>query len=157
MDKGSEVHSLTPMKDGLAAAASDQEVFIISKDSIESHNITATAMVYEPCQDRLWFFGELGSKSILRMDVKTGEETTKNLQYALPLQPTFVLIEGDSLYIHGYDAKGDSDRLSLDLTLEGSMSSGRGFLNFLFLFAGVLMLGTQLYTIIDRTLLQKKR
>jgi hypothetical protein len=45
----------------------------------------------------------------------------------------------------------------LDLTLEGSMSSGRGFLNFLFLFAGVLMLGTQLYTIIDRTLLQKKR
>ena len=157
MDKGSEVHSLTPMKDGLAAAASDREVFIISKDSIESHNITATAMVYEPCQDRLWFFGELGSKSILRMDVETGEETTKNLQYALPLQPTFVVIEGDSLYIHGYDAKGDSDRLSLDLTLEGSMSSGRGFLNFLFLFAGVLMLGTQLYTIIDRTLLQKKR
>ena len=157
MDNGSEVHTLTLMKDGLAAAASDEEVFIISKNSIETYDISATAMVYELSEDRLWFFGELGSKSILRMDVETGQETTKNLQYALPLQPTFVLIEGDSLYIHGYDAKGESDRLSLDLTLEGSMSSGRGFLNFLFLFAGVLMLGTQLYTIIDRTLLQKKR
>lgn len=157
MGNGSEVHSLTSMKDGLAAAASTQEAYTISKDSIEIHSISATAMVYEPSENRLWFFGELGSKSILRMDVETGEETTKNLQYALPLQPTFVLIEGDSLFIHGYDAKGESDRLSLDLTLEGSMSSGRGFLNFLFLFAGVLMLGTQLYTIIDRTLLQKKR
>tara|TARA_B110000444_G_scaffold22277_1_gene18501 strand:+ start:2648 stop:3880 length:1233 start_codon:yes stop_codon:yes gene_type:complete len=157
MGNGSEVHSLTSMKNGLAAAASNQEAYIISKDSIEIHSISATAMVYEPCEHRLWFFGEQGSKSILRMDVETGEETTKNLQYALPLQPTFVLIEGDSLYIHGYDNKGEPDRLSLDLSLEGSMSSGRGFLNFLFLFAGVLMLGTQLYTIIDRTLLQKKR
>tara|TARA_B110001452_G_scaffold127656_1_gene106051 strand:- start:55 stop:1287 length:1233 start_codon:yes stop_codon:yes gene_type:complete len=157
MGNGSEVHSLTSMKNGLAAAASNQEAYIISKDSIEIHSISATAMVYEPCEHRLWFFGEQGSKSILRMDVETGEETTKNLQYALPLQPTFVLIEGDSLYIHGYDNKGEPDRLSLDLSLEGSMSSGRGFLNFLFLFAGVLMLGTQLYTIIDRTLVQKKR
>ena len=157
MGNGSEVHSLTSMKNGLASAASNQEAYIISKDSIEIHSISATAMVYEPCEHRLWFFGEQGSKSILRMDVETGEETTKNLQYALPLQPTFVLIEGDSLYIHGYDNKGEPDRLSLDLSLEGSMSSGRGFLNFLFLFAGVLMLGTQLYTIIDRTLVQKKR
>ena len=156
-DNGSGIHSMVSMKDGFAAAASDREVFIISEDSIEFYNISATAMVYEPCEHRLWFFGELGTKSILRMDVETGEETTKNLQYALPLQPTFVLIEGESLYIHGYDEKGEPDRLSLDLTLEGSMSSGRGFLNFLFIFAGVLMLGTQLYTIIDRTLVQKKR
>jgi len=157
MGNGSEVHSLTSMKDGLAAAASNQEVYIISKDLIEIKTISATAMVYEPCEHRLWFFGKLGSDSLLRLDVETGEESTKNLQYSLPLQPTFVIIEGDSLYIHGYDKKGEPDRLSLDLTLEGSMSSGRGFLNFLFIFAGVLMLGTQLYTIIDRTLLQKKR
>ena len=157
MGNGSEVHSLTSMKDGLAAAASNQEVYIISKDLIEIKSISATAMVYEPCEHRLWFFGKLGSDSLLRLDVETGEESTKNLQYSLPLQPTFVIIEGDSLYIHGYDKKGEPDRLSLDLTLEGSMSSGRGFLNFLFIFAGVLMLGTQLYTIIDRTLLQKKR
>ena len=156
-DNGSGVHSMVLMKDGFVAAASDREVFIISENSIEFYDISATAMVYEPCEHRLWFFGELGTKSILRMDVETGEETTKNLQYALPLQPTFVLIEGESLYIHGYDEKGEPDRLSLDLTLEGSMSSGRGFLNFLFIFAGVLMLGTQLYTIIDRTLVQKKR
>ena len=157
MGNGSEVHSLTSMKDGLAAAASNQEVYIISKDLIEIKTISATAMVYEPCEHRLWFFGKLGSDSLLRLDVETGEESTKNLQYSLPLQPTFAIIEGDSLYIHGYDKKGEPDRLSLDLTLEGSMSSGRGFLNFLFIFAGVLMLGTQLYTIIDRTLLQKKR
>jgi hypothetical protein len=157
MRDGSEVHSLTSMKDGLAAAASNKEVYIISKDSIEIKNISTTAMVYEPCEHRLWFFGQLGSDSILRLDVDSGEESTKNLQYALPLQPTFVIIDDDSLYIHGYDEKGEPDRLSLDLTLEGSMSSGRGFLNFLFIFAGVLMLGTQLYTIIDRSLLQKKR
>ena len=156
MRDGSEVHSLTSMKNGLAAAASNKEVYIISKNSIEIKNITTTAMVYEPCEHRLWFFGQLGSDSILRLDVDSGEESTKNLQFDLPLQPTFVIIDGDSLYIHGYDEKGEPDRLSLDLTLEGSMSSGRGFLNFLFIFAGVLMLGTQLYTIIDRSLLQKK-
>ena len=155
--EGSEVHTLTSMKNGLAAAASNQEVYLITKDSIEVLSISTTAMVYEPCKHRLWFFGEIGSDSILRMDVETRDEATKNLQYALPLQPTFVVIEGDSLYLHGYDKKGEPDRISLDLTLEGSMSSGRGFLNFLFIFAGVLMLGTQLYTIVDRTLLQKKR
>jgi len=107
-------------------------------------------MVYEAENNRAWLFAERSSESVLRVDVETGVASSKNLAYALPLQPTWSSIEGDSLYVHGFNAQGEADRLSLDLTIEGSLSSGRGFLNFAFILVGVIMIATQAYMMVEK-------
>jgi len=68
------------------------------------------------------------------------------------LQPTSGTVNGDVLIVHGFDAQGESDRISLDLTIEGSLSSGRGFLNFGFLVVGFIMLVTQGYMMVEKAI-----
>ena len=101
-------------------------------------------------------FGQRGTESILRIELQSGERTSKNLAYPLPLQPTKGVIEGDTLYIHGFDTQGKADRISLDLSLEGSLSSGRGLLNFAFIVVGLIMIVTQAYLLIEKATHVKK-
>ena len=113
-------------------------------------------MVYESEHDRAWLFGERGSESMLRIDVASGETSTKKLGFPLSVSPTSGVIAGDSLYIHGFDSQGQAQRLSLDLSLEGSLSSGRGFLNFAFIFVGVIMIATQGYLMVEKAMHTRK-
>ena len=154
--KGSEVHSMSRTSDGGAVVASDQEFYIVSINSVQNYPFTSSAMVYESGHDQAWLFGTRGSESILRVDVATGDSTTKNLAYPLSLQATNGMIEGDNLYIHGFDSMGKANRLSLDLNLEGSLSSGRGFLNFAFIIVGVIMIATQGYLMVEKAMHLKK-
>ncbi len=156
MGNGSEIHSLSRTVDGGAVAATNQEFYIVSVNSAQVFWYTSTSMVYEAEHDRSWLFGQRGSESILRVDLDTGETSSKNLAYPLPLQPTAGSIEGDSLYIHGFDSQGEADRLSLDLTIEGSLSSGRGFLNFSFIIVGVIMISTQGYLMFEKAMHTKR-
>ncbi|MGB1525061.1 MAG: hypothetical protein ACPHCK_03465, partial [Candidatus Poseidoniaceae archaeon] len=142
MGNGSEIHSMSRTADGGAVASTDQEFYIVSKNSVQVLSYSSTSMVYEPEYDRAWLFGERGSESILRVDVETGESSVKKLGYPLPIMPTSGVISGETLYVHGFDAQGEADRLSLDLSIEGSLSSGRGFLNFAFIIVGVIMIAT---------------
>ncbi|MGB1897863.1 MAG: hypothetical protein ACPHRB_03395 [Candidatus Poseidoniaceae archaeon] len=156
MGNGSEIHSLARTSDGGAVVATNQEFYIVSIDSVQMQAFASTVMVYESEHNRAWLFGARGSESILRIDVSTGESTSKNLPYPLPLQSTAGMIEGDVLYIHGFDSNGKADRISLDLTLEGSLSSGRGFLNFAFIVVGVIMIATQAYLMVEKAMHLKK-
>ena len=156
MGNGSEIHSLARTYDGGAVVATNQEFYIVSIDSVQMQAFASTVMVYECEHNRAWLFGARGSESILRIDISTGESTSKNLPYPLPLQSTAGMIEGDVLYIHGFDSNGKADRISLDLTLEGSLSSGRGFLNFAFIVVGVIMIATQAYLMVEKAMHLKK-
>ena len=156
MGNGSEIHSIHATKDGGSVASTNEEFYIISKDSVQVLPYASTTMVYESEHDRAWLFGERGSESMLRIDVESGETSTKKLGFPLSVSPTSGMIAGDSLYIHGFDSQGQAQRLSLDLTLEGSLSSGRGFLNFAFLFVGVIMIATQGYLMVEKAMHTRK-
>ncbi|MGB1797878.1 MAG: hypothetical protein ACPHM4_01200 [Candidatus Poseidoniaceae archaeon] len=156
MGNGSEIHSMSRTADGGAVASTDQEFYIVSKNSVQVLSYSSTSMVYEPEYDRAWLFGERGSESILRVDVETGESSVKKLGYPLPLMPTSGVISGETLYVHGFDAQGEADRLSLDLSIEGSLSSGRGFLNFAFIIVGVIMIATQGYLMVEKAMHVKR-
>ena len=156
MGNGSEIHSMSRTADGGAVASTDQEFYIVSKNSVQVLSYSSTSMVYEPEYDRAWLFGERGSESILRVDVETGESSVKKLGYPLPLMPTSGVISGETLYLHGFDAQGEADRLSLDLSIEGSLSSGRGFLNFAFIIVGVIMIATQGYLMVEKAMHVKR-
>ena len=156
MGNGSEIHSIHATKDGGAVVSTNEEFYIISKDSVQVLPYASTTMVYESEHDRAWLFGERGSESMLRIDVASGETSTKKLGFPLRVSPTSGMIAGDSLYIHGFDSQGESQRLSLDLSLEGSLSSGRGFLNFAFIFVGVIMIATQGYLMVEKAMHTRK-
>lgn len=156
MGNGSEIHSMSRTADGGAVASTDQEFYIVSKNSVQVLSYSSTSMVYEPEYDRAWLFGERGSESILRVDVETGESSVKKLGYPLPIMPTSGVISGETLYVHGFDAQGEADRLSLDLSIEGSLSSGRGFLNFAFIIVGVIMIATQGYLMVEKAMHVKR-
>ena len=156
MGNGSEIHSIHATIGGGAVAATNEEFYIISKNSVQVLPYASTTMVYESQHDRAWLFGERGSESMLRIDVDTGETSTKKLGFPLPVSPTSGVIAGDSLYIHGFDSQGEAQRLSLDLSLEGSLSSGRGFLNFAFIFVGVIMIATQGYLMVEKAMHTRK-
>ena len=70
--------------------------------------------------------------------------------------PTSGVISGETLYVHGFDAQGEADRLSLDLSIEGSLSSGRGFLNFAFIIVDVIMIATQGYLMVEKAMHVKR-
>ena len=156
MGNGSEIHSIHVTKDGGAVVSTNEEFYIVSKDSVQVLPYASTTMVYEPEHDRAWLFGERGSESMLRIDVDSGETSTKKLGFPLTVSPTSGVIAGDSLYIHGFDSQGQAQRLSLDLSLEGSLSSGRGFLNFAFIFVGVIMIATQGYLMVEKAMHTRK-
>lgn len=156
MGNGSEIHSIHSTKDGGSVASTNEEFYIISKDSVQVQPYASTTMVYESEHDRAWLFGERGSESMLRIDVESGETSTKKLGFPLSVSPTSGMIAGDSLYIHGFDSQGQEQRLSLDLSLEGSLSSGRGFLNFAFIFVGVIMIATQGYLMVEKAMHTRK-
>ncbi|CAI8328637.1 MAG: Uncharacterised protein [Candidatus Poseidoniaceae archaeon] len=156
MGNGSEIHSIHATKDGDAVVSTNEEFYVISKDSVQVLPYASTTMVYESGHDRVWLFGERGSESILRIDLASGETSSKKLGFPLSLSPTSGVIAGDSLYLHGFDSQGQATRLSLDLTLEGSLSSGRGFLNFAFIFLGVIMIATQGYLMVEKAMHTRK-
>ena len=156
MGNGSEIHSMSRTADGGAVASTDQEFYIVSKNSVQVLSYLSTSMIYEPEYDRAWLFGDRGSESILRVDVETGESSVKKLGYPLPIMPTSGVISGETLYVHGFDVQGEADRLSLDLSIEGSLSSGRGFLNFAFIIVGVIMIATQGYLMVEKAMHVKR-
>ena len=153
---GSEIHSIHATTDGGAVAATNEEFYIISKNSVQVLPYVSTTMVYEAEHNRVWLFGDRGSESMLRIDVGSGQTSTKKLGFPLSVSPTSGLIAGDSLYVHGFDSQGQAQRLSLDLSLEGSLSSGRGFLNFAFIFVGVIMIATQGYLMVEKAMHTRK-
>jgi len=156
MGNGSEIHSIHATTDGGAVASTNEEFYIISKNSVQVLPYASATMVYESQHDRVWLFGERGSDSVLRIDVESGMTSTQKLGFPLPLSPTSGVTAGELLYIHGFDAQGQAQRLSLDLTLEGSLSSGRGFLNFAFIVVGVIMIATQGYLMVEKAMRTRK-
>ena len=81
--------------------------------------------------DRVWLFGDVGSKTILR---HSGDQV-EQLSLAEPL--TFQIeskgFASEQIFLHGTDGQGEPQTLIIDTSAPGSIESGRGFLNFLFL------------------------
>ena len=156
IENGSEIHSISRTSGGGAVVATNEEIHIVSSDSMEMMKYPSTLMIYECEHHRAWLFGERGSKSVLRVDLDTGDASSKNLAYPFPLQATSGMVEDGTLYIHGFNAQGEADRVSLDLSIEGSLSSGRGLLNFGFILVGVIMIATQGYMMVEKAMHTKK-
>jgi len=137
-------HSLLPLSDGTVFAAGDHgSTYFSILGSMTHHNAPSVAATVDDA-DRVWLFGNAGSKTILR---HSGEQV-EQLSLAEPL--TFRIenqgFASEQIFLHGTDGQGAPQTLIIDLSAPGSIESGRGFLNFLFLTVFSIIMGVMIWT-----------
>ena len=124
------VHTLLALSDSTVFAAGTEESSIVHSNGDITHlDSGSVAAVVDDC-DRVWLFGDVGSKTIIRV-LDTEQETV-----ALPRPLTFAAESSGfgehHIFLHGVDDSGEVRTLTIDTTAPGSIESGRGFLNFMF-------------------------
>lgn len=148
--EGGLYHSLMMLDDDAVFAAGDQGSTIVSSSGSMTHfNVASVAAVLD-CENRVWLFGDVGSKTIVRYSGENAEQ----LSLAQPL--TFQIESkgygNDVIYLHGTDERGEAQTLLIDTSAPGSIESGRGFLNFLFLTVFSITMGVMAWTAGSRLL-----
>ncbi len=152
--EGGLYHSLMMLDDGDVFAAGDQGSTLVSTSGSMTHlNVPSVAAVVD-CRDRVWLFGDVGSKTIVRYSGENAEELS--LSQALTFQIESKGYGNDVIYLHGTDERGEAQTLLMDTSAPGSIESGRGFLNFLFLTVFSITMGVMAWTAGSRLLAARR-
>mgnify|MGYP005704503711 FL=1 len=138
MEASGVFHSLAWAEDTLVVGGTVDSMLITPSQDVSILPAPA-ARVVSDSDGTVWFIGALGSSSIASYDA-TGFEVHP-LSRHVPVDVTDAGTQGVHVHVHGVDADGLPIHWSIDTTADGSIESGRGFLNLMFLIFGSVMLG----------------
>ena len=146
-------HSLLGTEDGVVVGGSLAGYHVGFDATITEIKAPSNVAVVD---DRgiVWFLGDQGSTTLGVYE--DGVYTVETLSNPMPIATTVVAINGDMIDVHGTNVEGVPAQWSVDTTANGSIESGRGFLNLLFLIAGGAILG-MMGVSAGRALLQEQR
>ena len=130
-------HSLAWADDVLVIGGTVESLVIKANQEVSSINVPAAKVVGDT-DGSVWFIGPLGSSNIATYD-SAGVEFHQ-LSRHVPVDVTDAGMQGDHVHVHGVDENGLPIQWSIDITADGSIESGRGFLNLMFLLFGGVML-----------------
>ena len=131
-------HSLVSTPEGAVVGGTETSYIIANDASIAALNAPSASTVMDT-SGSVWFFGEQGATTI--GEYTDGEYTVHTLTRPMPVEISAIAAQDTTLHLHGTDATGAPVQWSIDATANGSIESGRGFLNLLFLIAGAAVLG----------------
>lgn len=131
------LHSFAWADDTLVIGGTVESLTISPNEEVAAIDAPA-ARVIGDMDGTVWFIGPLGSSSIATYD-NTGFEVHQ-LSRHVPVDVTDAGMQGDHVHVHGVDENGFPIQWSIDITADGSIESGRGFLNLMFLLFGGVML-----------------
>ena len=147
LDKG-EIHSLIRLDNGSLLAAGTDSAVHISKDrtttTVDFSSVSATL----DDNGVVWMFGSQGSTSVVRMADGVAEKMP--LAQPLPLTVETSDVSDGIVYAHGLNANGEPATYTIDSLASGSIESGRGFLNFMFVIATSVVMGVMIWTAFKR-------
>ena len=147
LDKG-EIHSLIQLDNGSLLAAGTDSAVHISKDrtttTVDFSSVSATL----DDNGVVWMFGSQGSTSVVRMADGVAEKMP--LAQPLPLTVETSDVSDGIVYAHGLNANGEPATYTIDSLASGSIESGRGFLNFMFVIATSVVMGVMIWTAFKR-------
>ena len=125
------------------AAGTDSTVHI-AKDrtttSIDVPSVSAT----EDETGKVWLLGPKGSTSVVRL-TSSGAETLP-LARPIPVSIEVSDVSEGILYSYGTRDNGEPATYTIDTLAIGSIESGRGFLNLMFVAVSSVVLGVMLWT-----------
>jgi len=131
-------HSLVSTSEGAVVGGTEASYLVADDASIEALNAPSASAVMD-ASGSVWFFGERSATTI--GEYTDGSYIVHTLTRPMPLEVSAIAAQGTTLHLHGTDASGAPVQWSVDATANGSIESGRGFLNLLFLIAGAAVLG----------------
>jgi len=109
---------------------------------------TPTVQVIGDSEGTVWFLGAMGSTTLQSLD-DTGL-STHVLGRPVPVDLSSVGESGDFVHVHGVDENGDPVQWNIDIKANGSIESGRGFLNLLYMLVGGVVLASMLrYAVVE--------
>ena len=130
-------HSTAWADDVLVVGGTVESLLVSPNEHVESIDAPAATVVSD-ASGTVWFIGALGSTTIATYN-EDGFEIHQ-LSRHVPVDVSDVGQQGEFVHVHGTDANGAPIQWSIDTTADGSIESGRGFLNLLFLVVGGIML-----------------
>ena len=143
IDKG-EIHSLIQLNNGTLLAAGTDSALYIGKDRTTTSIDVASVSATLDETGKVWMLGSKGSTSVMRFG--DGELETLPLSRPIPLNIEVSDVSDDILHAHGVNVNGEPVTYSIDTLAIGSIESGRGFLNLMFVAISSVVLGVMLWT-----------
>jgi len=145
---GGVFHSIASTANGqLVIGGTTQSLLVYDADRVEIFEVP-TVQVIGDSEGTVWFLGALGSTTIHSLD-DTGL-STHVLGRPVPVDLSSAGKSGDFVHVHGVNANGDPVHWSIDIKANGSIESGRGFLNLLYLLvSGVILASMLRYALVE--------
>ena len=97
-----------------------------------------SALVVSDTEETVWFIGALGSQNLATYN--RGIFEVHQLSRHVPVEVTDAGAQANHVHVHGTDEAGNPIQWTIDITADGSIESGRGFLNLLFIIGGFILL-----------------
>ena len=130
-------HSFASSGTDLIVGGTVESLIITSDQEVQALD-APSAMVVSDLEGTAWFIGALGSTTVATYN--GGVFEVHQLSRPVPVDVSDAGAQQEFIHVHGTDASGQPIQWSIDITADGSIESGRGFLNLLFLLGGGIML-----------------
>ena len=144
-------HSIEPVPNGLIVGGTDYSYHINAKGDYQEIDARGVIAVADQ-EGAVWFVGEAGTSTITQWS--DGEIKKHLLSKQIPISATAGGSQGDFVHFHGMNAIGEPAQWSIDIQANGSIESGRGFLNLLFLLGGTFLMSMMAWTALSRMRLE---
>ena len=146
-DEG-QIHNLFSTGNSQVIVATNTGAYQVKDDgSINEIDIPSQSAVTDS-QGKTWFIGNQGTTSIATFH--DGIIEIEELAKPIPLEIEISEYESGIIFMHGMDVNGAFEMMTLDTTVNDSIESGRGFLNFAFLTFFSIVLLVMGWTVLDR-------
>ena len=146
-DEG-QIHNVFSTGNSQVIIAANTGAYQVEDDgSINEIDISSQSAVTDS-QGKTWFIGNQGTTSIATLH--NGIIEIEELAKPIPLEIEISEYESGMIFMHGMDANGAFEMMTLDTTVQGSIEDGRGFLNFAFLTFFSVVLLVMGWTVLER-------
>lgn len=146
-DEG-QIHNVFSTGNSQVIIAANTGAYQVEDDgSINEIDISSQSAVTDS-QGKTWFIGHQGTTSIATFYNEIIE--IEELAEPIPLEIEISEYESGMIFMHGMDANGAFEMMTLDTTVQHSIEDGRGFLNFAFLTFFSIVLLVMGWTVLER-------
>ena len=144
-----EYHSTIKLNHEHVIIAGTHETILFNhkSGSIDNIDYSSVAGVSDKCNSA-WLFNGKGSTSVLRFDGLSRD--VEELPHKIPLEIEASGFDGNTIYLHGIDDNGNSKTLTFDTSAVGSIESGSGFINLVFIIVSLTMFSIMAINVLDK-------
>jgi hypothetical protein len=144
-----EYHSTIKLNHNHVIIAGTHETILLNHKSGSSEDIdySSVAGLSDKCNSA-WLFNGKDSTSVLRFEGLSWD--VEELPHKIPLNIEASGFDGNTIFLHGIDDNGNSKTLTFDTSAVGSIESGGGFINLVFIIVSLTMFSIMAVNVLDK-------